>query len=144
MTPLRHARSDHDPKEYGFETEGETMTQQHFKDTCDINQVLAKYQETGVIDHVNKFGARYADVAGIDYQTSMQTVAAANSMFAELPSHARDQFDNNVEKFIEFLNSEEEPVNETETQLTKAIATKEAEDASPTAEKDVSGGTGEA
>jgi len=81
---------------------------QEFKDECDINNIMKSYAVTGLFTHVNTGEPRYLDASGYDYQEAMQLVAEANSMFAQLPSGVRSEFDNNPQKFLEFC---ENPAN---------------------------------
>ena len=84
----------------------DARTEQCHRDECDINKIIAKYDRTGVLNHVNDFEARYEDLTGLDYQTMLNTVANANSMFEGLPSEIRNQFDNEPQKFISFMDDE--------------------------------------
>lgn len=82
-----------------------SRTKQEFKDECDINTIMARYQATGVLDHLREdVQAQYEDVTGYDYQTAMQTVAAANSMFSALPAHVRERFENDPAKLLTFVH----------------------------------------
>jgi phage internal scaffolding protein len=85
---------------------GDGLTEQHHKDETDINNIVRKYNKTGLIDHLNQFEKQYGDMTGYDYQDAMNTVAAANSMFAGLPSEIRNRFDNDPAKFINFVDDE--------------------------------------
>ncbi|AXH77979.1 MAG: internal scaffolding protein [Microviridae sp.] len=82
-------------------------TKQSDKDSCDINLIMARYIKTGVLDFVNKNAASYGDITGIDFQTSMDTVAKAKTMFDQLPAELREQFDNNPGFFCDFVSNEE-------------------------------------
>jgi len=84
----------------------DARVEQCHKDECDINKIIAKYDRTGVLTHVNNFEARYEDLTGLDYQTMLNTVANANSMFEGLPSEIRKQFANDPAKFISFMDDE--------------------------------------
>ena len=84
----------------------DARTEQCHRDECDINKIIAKYDRTGVLNHVNDFEARYEDLTGLDYQTMLNTVANANSMFEGLPSEIRNQFANDPAKFISFMDDE--------------------------------------
>jgi len=84
----------------------DARTEQCHREECDINKIIAKYDRTGVLNHVNDFEARYEDLTGLDYQTMLNTVANANSMFEGLPSEIRNQFDNEPQKFISFMDDE--------------------------------------
>lgn len=83
----------------------EDVTKQSFKSECDINVIMARYMNTGVIDFVTKHQAHYGDVSDVDYQTAMQTVAEANSMFEELPSQLRTRFGNDPANFLQFVSN---------------------------------------
>lgn len=79
------------------------MTKQSFKDECDINQIMAKYQKTGVMNHINTYGAEYGDYQAIDFQEAQETIIAGQNMFNDLPSEARKHFENDPAKFMEFV-----------------------------------------
>jgi len=85
-----------------------SRTQQSFKDETDINNIMRKYQKTGLIDHVNEHGATYGDQPyADDYHSAMNLVADTNSMFEELPSSVRADFDNDPSKFLDYVADEE-------------------------------------
>lgn len=83
-----------------------TKTKQSFRDECDINNILARYQKTGVIDHVKNHSQEYGFASGDSFTESMNLVAAAKSMFEELPSQTRTKFENNPAKFLDFVQNE--------------------------------------
>ena len=60
------------------------LTEQSHKDELNINNILARFQKTGVLDHVKEHGPQYADVPALDYREAMEIVTASNTMFAEL------------------------------------------------------------
>jgi len=82
-----------------------TMTKQSFKKACDINQIMLRYQKTGIVDHVAKHGASYLDLDGSTYLEHMNVVANAQTMFEELPSKARTYFDHDPVKFLDYVSS---------------------------------------
>lgn len=86
-------------------------TKQSFADECDINQIMAKYQKTGAIAHVNQHGANYGDCTGQDFFESMLLIKTAQDMFDGLPSSIRTRFANDPAQFLDFVqdaNNEEE------------------------------------
>lgn len=86
-----------------------SMTQQHFKDECDVNQILRKYQQTGLITHLNNTPGTYGDVSeydASDYQRAMQIVIDAQARFDDLPSSIRKRFNNDPQEFLAFVSSE--------------------------------------
>ncbi len=78
---------------------------QSFKDECDINNIMAKYQKTGAIDHFSKHAPRYEFASSNDFAESMRIVTKAQEMFAELPSSIRSKFNNEPEQFLEFVQN---------------------------------------
>lgn len=84
---------------------GPGRTKQSFKNECDINTIMRRYQSTGVLPNMlNQGNAQYLDVTGLDYQEMMQTVSGANSLFQELPSSIRSRFKNDPAAFLDFTN----------------------------------------
>jgi len=83
----------------------EGMTKQSFKDECNINKIMAKFQRTGVLNHYAKHQHQYGDIPAIQYADALNIIADANSMFEELPSTVRAQFENDPAKFLEFAEN---------------------------------------
>ncbi len=88
---------------------GKSLTKQSFRDETEINNILAKYAKTGLVDHVNKFGsAQYGDMPNqADFHEAMNLVTSAQAMFAELPAELRKDFGNDPAKFLEFVSDPE-------------------------------------
>lgn len=85
-----------------------SLTVQSFKDECDINQIMTKYEKTGVIDHLNTHQGNYGDFLGFeDYQTHLNQIAEAGIAFASIPAKIRAKFDNDPAKFLEFAQNSE-------------------------------------
>lgn len=80
-------------------------TKQAFKDSTDINKILRKAQKTGTISHLAKHGAFYADFANFDFDDAQFALARARTIFEELPSELRREFDYQPGKFFEFVNN---------------------------------------
>lgn len=80
----------------------ETPVQQQFKDECDINHLMRKYQETGLIPQSVKrpFYGDFTEVP--DYQAAMNVVNEAQALFMSMPSEVRKEFDNDPAKFLEY------------------------------------------
>lgn len=85
-----------------------SRTQQSFKDETNINNIMAKYQKTGLLDHVNEHGASYGDQPTAEsFHDAMNLVAGTNSLFEALPSSARDLFENDPSLFLEYVSDED-------------------------------------
>lgn len=88
--------------------EDESLTQQHHTETVDIHNILKKYKQTGVIQHVAQYKGSYGDFASApDFQTAQNIIAQADSMFETVPAHIRADFDNDPAKFLEFMQNNE-------------------------------------
>jgi phage internal scaffolding protein len=82
---------------------GPGRTKQAFKEECDINNILNRYQRTGNIEHRARWEPVYMAIDPIDFQTAMDTVATAKTMFEELPSDLRKKFGNSPGAFLSFV-----------------------------------------
>nr|QJB18986.1 MAG: internal scaffolding protein [Microvirus sp.] len=83
-----------------------SRTQQQYKDQCDVNNIISKYQKTGELHHINRRQGVYADMSSItDYHLSLQKVLDANNAFSALPSELRLRFNNNPENLLTFLQN---------------------------------------
>lgn len=85
---------------------GKSITKQAFKEECNINNIMAKFQKTGIITHVQNHSPQYGDFTGGDYTEAMNVITKANSMFQELPSSIRKEFENDPAKFLDFVSDE--------------------------------------
>ena len=75
------------PLKIAYEAGTGSAEQSHGK-ACNINNIVNKFQKTGVLEHQNKHEARYDDITGQDFETMMNIVANARSMFEDLPSRS--------------------------------------------------------
>lgn len=81
-----------------------TMAKQSFKDECDINTIMGKYQKTGLIEHVQKVQGAYGDFTSVqDYQLSLNQVIEAQEAFDALPSKIRKRFNNDPAHLMAFM-----------------------------------------
>jgi phage internal scaffolding protein len=88
-----------------------SLTQQHFADECDINQIMKKYELTGLLPETH-LTPRYGDTTLLpDFQSAQNLIAQANQDFASLPAHLRKRFNNDPAEFVQYLS---EPGHEAE------------------------------
>lgn len=86
----------HDPEE---------VTKQAPKDECDINRILRQYSKTGLITHINKGAADYAELPDqTDFQEALSIVQRAQEAFSELPALVRARFGNDPAAFLDAFN----------------------------------------
>jgi len=82
----------------------EVMTKQCFKDECDINNIMAKYKRTGVLDHLAGQLPTYGDFdSEATYQQALNQVIAAQESFDALPAHIRDRMNNDPGTLMAFM-----------------------------------------
>lgn len=92
-------------------TEGVTRTKQAFKDECDVNIILSKYQKSGILPYM-RAGGSYGDFSQVsDYQTALNTINQAEEAFRSLPSKLRARLHNDPAEFLQFV---QDPANEEE------------------------------
>lgn len=83
---------------------GPSMTHQCFTDECDINNIMAKYERTGLLEHVNRHQGQYGEfIDAPSYQEAQNLIIEANNMFMEIPAAVRAKFENSPAKFLEFV-----------------------------------------
>ena len=82
-----------------------SLTKQAFTHECDINNILAKYQKTGAIEHLNQNEASYGYATSDNFQESLEIVSRGQNMFNELPSSIRNKFKNDPAQFLEFVQN---------------------------------------
>ncbi len=104
---------------------------QSFKKECDINNIMAKYQKTGVVMHLNERLPQYGFAPELDFRTSMELVAKADEQFAALPWKIRDRFQNDPGKFLAFC---ENPDNRSEAALLGLLKPEEPSTESPSSQ----------
>lgn len=87
---------------------GKSMTQQNFKDECDINTIMAKYQVTGYLVDPLKLRTRkpqFGDFTSVpDYHTAQQIIVEGREAFEALPSRIRKYFNNDPALYLSFIS----------------------------------------
>jgi len=91
---------------------GRSRTHQSFAKDADINNIMGKYQRTGILvdpsiprTRFPQFGD-FSDVIG--YSEVVERIQKAQTSFDLLPSDIREKFDYSVQKAIDFIS---DPVN---------------------------------
>jgi len=85
-----------------------SKTKLAFQAECDINKIMARYAETGLVAHVAKNQGHYGDVSTeVEYQEALGIIQAAGDTFASLPAKIRSRFHNNPGAFLEFVEKPE-------------------------------------
>ena len=83
-----------------------SLTKQSFRDECDINNILRKFNVTGQLP-AGRVQPQYGDFSGItDYQSALNAVMTAQDSFLELPAKVRAKFGNDPAVFLDFVSDE--------------------------------------
>ena len=103
-----HVHSEYDPPvDPGIDCSVEpSMTQQCFQGECDINNILSRFQNTGLLPEDMMGDGRYMDVASaVDYHTAQNIINSAHEVFNELPLKVRRRFNGDPLAFLEFIDN---------------------------------------
>lgn len=85
-----------------------SLTKQCFAADADINNIMRKFEQTGMIDHLSKYEGSYQDLTDMpDYHTALNAVISAQEMFMSLPAEVRANFKNDPGEFLEFVDKPE-------------------------------------
>lgn len=80
---------------------------QEFKDDCDINKIIERYDKVGVPlprQNAQEWMNACGDfTSGFDYREACESVLAARESFMELDAKVRNRFDNDPGKMLDFL-----------------------------------------
>jgi phage internal scaffolding protein len=99
------------PPNPGFVNDEPSMTQQQFKDEADINNIMARYQKTGVlVDPLTQTTRKpmFDDFSELgDFRDHQQAVIDAQEMFMDLPSRLRARFGNDPAELLQWLSRPE-------------------------------------
>jgi phage internal scaffolding protein len=97
-----------------FVTTGESLTQQHFAEESEINNIIRSHDRNGVIDHIHRGNAIYGDFSNItDLSDALIQIKEAQQEFLNIPSEIREKFKNDAGEFFKFASN---PDNESELQ----------------------------
>lgn len=99
------------PTDKGITFDDPTLTQQHFEAETNINNIIARYESTGVLgDPLNPgtIQPMFDDFSSpIDFQTAQNILAHSMQAFDQLPAHIRKRFENDPSQMLYFLEKEE-------------------------------------
>jgi phage internal scaffolding protein len=101
--------------------ENSRWTKQSEKDSCDINLIMSRYMATGELPNIAERAPQYLDATGFEFQSAMDFVAGANTLFYEMPSAVRNRFDNDPAAFLDFCSHEKNRPELAEMGLLKPI-----------------------
>lgn len=81
-----------------------SLTQQQFKEECDINEIARRFGITGELP-VNGRAATYGDFTEVhDFHSAMNAIRQAEESFMALPGLVRERFGQDPQRFVEFCS----------------------------------------
>lgn len=98
-----------------------SRTIQSAKQECDINYILKKHAQTGILEHVRQSPGDYGDfISAPDFHTALNQLKKAEESFMLLPSDIRLKFNNSPADFLDFAQNSENLPEMVEMGLAKA------------------------
>lgn len=83
-----------------------SLAKQSFLEETNINTIMAKFEQNGLLDHVNTHKGDYGNFIGYpDYQTALNQISEAEVAFATIPAKIRAMFNNSPLQFLEFAQN---------------------------------------
>lgn len=89
-------------------SKSESMTEQSHLPQTQIKTILGKFDRLGIQafnTNVMSNPENFRDVTDISFHEAMNVVTRAHSIFQEVPAKIRLDFDNDPEKFVDFLDN---------------------------------------
>lgn len=79
-------------------------TKQSFKDECDINVIMRRYEKSGVLPQGVGVGS-YADFSDVGtFHDAQNVLVKAQAQFDALPARVRNRFRNDPGEFLRFVS----------------------------------------
>lgn len=90
-----------------YDPGGPSMTRQEFAQECDVNEIIRKNPNVGMVPPLPGVSPQYYDFTEMpsNLQDSLNLMMDAEEAFMRLPALARKEFDNDPLRFIEFASS---------------------------------------
>ncbi len=79
-------------------------TKQCHADECDINKIMARFDVTGTISHLEKYEGVYADFSDFDFHEQSNKLAEGREIFDALSAEVRREFGQSPAKFFQYVN----------------------------------------
>ena len=98
------------PPQVEFVNNEPSLTQQHFAEECDINNIVEKYMISGVLGDPlvsPSVSPMYGDYSSVeDFHSAQTIIAHATQAFDLLPAALRKRFNNDPAQLLSFLEDE--------------------------------------
>lgn len=84
----------------------EGMTQQHFQEECDINEIVRRFGFTGELPENPRMPVSGDFTGVVDFHSALNLVREAEGAFMEFPAELRARFRNDPGELIAFLSED--------------------------------------
>ncbi len=84
-----------------------SLTKQSFKDECDINNILSRYDLSGSLPNPNPKQPQYGDFTNVNFQNSANLIAECKSTCKNLPLVSREKYDSFDDYIFDILDVED-------------------------------------
>lgn len=98
--------SDQASRDSALACVGPGRTQQHHAPDTDINLIVKRYMQTGILPQT-ALQPLYGDFESLTFHEAQNKIRQAQEAFMLLPPQIRSRFDNDPGKFVEFASEEE-------------------------------------
>ncbi|QXP08264.1 MAG: internal scaffolding protein [Arizlama microvirus] len=109
-----------------------SLTKQSEAQACDINEIMKRYEATGLLPMDDGRKPQYGDFSTMEtFQEAQHIVAAANASFYGLPAHIRARFGNDPAQFLGFVEQGATNPQVASELVEMGLATERAEEPKP-------------
>lgn len=94
---------------------GESLTQQHFKDSSDVNNIIAHFRDTGIDPYAQRAqNQSFGYASSQTFSDAMQNIAEIKTAFADLPAAERQSHSNDPAVWLDSITTPDEGITEEE------------------------------
>lgn len=95
------------PGRFRQDFSGVSRTKQSFKNECDVNRIVARFADTGILTHTNSRNPQYGFASAQSFTEAAYLVAEARDNFMQLPANIRSAFNNDPAEFLDAASDPE-------------------------------------
>jgi hypothetical protein len=110
-----------------------SKTQQGDHDLADIRSILKRFDQVGIVDHLESVDAAFVDVSELpeDYSAVMRYSRQAEQQFMKLPSKLRALFNHDAAEWLDAAHDQDHWLRKNHDKLVKAGLAEPAPEPSP-------------
>lgn len=84
-----------------------SLTKQSLAEALDVNNIIKRYNKTGILQQATNLEAQYGDITSMDLRDALEMVNRADNTFMQVPSEIRAKFNNDAGAFIDFATNKD-------------------------------------